>query len=98
MSSTPRNGTPTSLYAGATDYDDGAGFGDDIPPTRGREVIWTSCKTAWLVLRESVEPSAVVFAREELTLCPGMTVTVNPGHELAVECGEESLGTRETDR
>jgi hypothetical protein len=91
------NDTPTRLYAGATDYDDGPGFGDDVPPTRGDEVIWTSCKTAWLVLQESGDPSAVELAREELTLCPGDTVTINPGHELTVECGEESLGTREID-
>ena len=92
-----RNHPPTPLYAGATDYDDGPGFGDDVPPTRTTEVIWSSCKSAWLVLRESDAPSAVELAREELTLCPGDTVTVNPGHELTVECGEESLGTRETD-
>lgn len=91
------NDTQTRLYAGATDYDAGPGFGDGVPPARGDEVIWARCKTAWLVISESDEPSAVELAREELTLCPGDTVRINPSHELTVECGEESLRTRETD-
>lgn len=91
------NDTQTRLYAGATDSPDGPGFGGDAPPGRAAEVIWATCKTAWLVLSESGEPSAVVLAREELTLCSGDTVRINPGHELTVECGEESLRTREAD-
>lgn len=92
-----KNDTSAPMYAGATEQDEGPGFGSEIAPGRSREVIWTTCKTAWLVLSESDDPSAVELARHEITLCPGDDVMVNPEYELTIECGERSLSTREAE-
>ncbi|WP_325604968.1 hypothetical protein [Nocardioides sp.] len=92
-----QNDTPDSLYAGVTDHDQGPGFGGDIAPGEQRVVSWSPCKTAWLVLSESDDPSAVELARHEVTLCPGDDVTVTPDYELTITCGEQSLRERGPD-